>query len=58
MKYLILYYNLIEQKYYYRLFNEVESALNFRNKIHDSNLCRTSYVYRLYGRKSDYYEKM
>jgi len=52
MKYLILFYNLIEQKYSYRLFNECESVLEFRNKILKSGLSRTTYVYKLYGRKS------
>lgn len=52
MKYLIFYYDLIQQKYTYRLFNECESALEFREKLLKSGLSRTTYVYKLYGRKS------
>ena len=57
MKWLILYYDRIQQKYLYRIFDNSENCLSFREKILNSGLCRTCYVYKLYGRKSGKYEE-
>lgn len=50
MKYLLLYYDLKDKKYVYRIFGDLDNIKNYKDKLMITGVARTTYIYCLYGK--------